>query len=360
MLSYMDLGIVPKHVAEADANALAEKPVGTGPFKFVSWEKRNKIELEANKEYFRGAPYVDRIVVRSIPDNNVRVVGLESGDLDLIHSPVPPEDWQRLEKDSKYKVFKTNALGYTFLTLNVEDPILSDKRVRQAIAYLSDRGTIARSIFLDMDTPGLSPLIPGTWAYADQGMPKFDYNPNQAKQLLQEAGWTPGPGGVLQKDGKPFQVTLTTNVDPNRSQVLEYLQNAYQQAGIQADVKVYEWPSFLADVQQGKFQIALLGSLNLTDPDRAMYLHFRTGGPNNFARYSNPAVDELLEKGRATTSLDERKRIYADAARTIAEDVPRIFLLYQGYVVMYRSYLEGYVVNPTGSMKSVEKVWLNK
>lgn len=354
LLQYLDMGIVPHGAAAELGLDFGDNPIGTGPFKLESWEKGNQVQLTAFDDYYKGRPNIDRINISVIPDNNVRLIALESGDLDLIHSPVPPQDLARLQDSEDLVVETTNALGYTYLNLNLNNPILEDVRVRKALAHLSDRETISEVIFYGMDTPGESFLQPNTFYDTDE-VTTYEYDPERAIQLLEEAGWTDSDGdGIRDKDGQPLAIELTTNVDPNRQQILEFLQGEWAQAGIDASVRVYEWPSFIADVIAGNYDISLIGWLLLTDPDRATFLQFHSEGDSNYGSYSNPEVDSLLEQGRSETDPEQRKEIYTELAQIITDEVPYIFLLNQGYVVMHDPDLEGFEVHPAGSWKSLE------
>lgn len=353
MLQYLDMGIVPSDAAERLGEEFGTNPVGTGPFKLAAWDRGATIRLAANDAYFKGRPSIDEVVISVIPDNNVRLIALESGDLDLIHSPVPPQDLARLQQAPNLVVHATNALGYTYLNVNLANPLLQDVRVRKALAYLTDTETISEVLFYGMDTPGTSFLLPGTYFYTDD-VNVYGYDPEKAAELFAEAGWADTNGdGVLDKDGQKLSFELTTNVDPNRQQVLEFLQGEWGAAGVEVSVRVYEWPSFIADVENGLHSIALLGWLNQADPDRS-YLAFKTGGDSNYGSYSNARVDELLDLGRSETDIDARKATYTEAAQIITDELPYIFLLNQGYIVIHSPALHGFDVRATGSWKSLE------
>jgi len=354
VLQYLDMGIVPHETAAELAADFGDNPVGTGPFQLASWEKGSRIVLEAFDDYFKGRPAIDRIEISVIPDNNVRLIALESGDLDLIHSPVPPQELARLESSPDLVVATTTALGYTYLNLNLANPVLQDVRVRQALAHLSDRDTISEVIFYGMDAPGMSFLLPNTYYYSDD-VRSYEYDPERAVELLEEAGWTDSDGdGIRDKDGVDLSIELTTNIDPNRQQILEFLQGEWSQVGIDASVRVYEWPSFIGDVIAGDYDIGLIGWLLLTDPDRATFLQFYSEGGSNYGGYSNAVVDRLLDEGRAETDAEARKAIYTEIAQLVTEEAPYIFLLYQGYVVMHDPGLDGFIVHPGGSWDSLE------
>jgi peptide/nickel transport system substrate-binding protein len=352
-LNYMEMGIVPKHLAEDPAADLANNPVGTGPFKFVRWERNSSIELTANAEYWNGAPTLAGIEFFIIPDNTVRATALETGDLDLIHSPLSPQDVARLEETDGVVVTRQTALGYTYLNFNTADPILSDVNVRRAIAHLIDKTVIADEIYQGMDTPGISPLVPNTWWYAD--VPDQPFDPAIAADLFAQAGWTDSDGdGVLDKDGQALSIVLKTHSeDPNRIQAIEYIQNVLSQNGVDASVETTEWPTFFDSILNHNYQIGLIGWLRLVDPDYAMYDQFRCGGGNNFGGYCNPVVDDLLARGRAETDQAARAAIYQEVAAIVTDEVVYEVLLYQGYIVAARDTVTGFVPHPAGSWKSL-------
>lgn len=360
LLQYMTLGIVPKASATSAGADFGSKPVGTGPFKFVSWQRGSRIELAANDKYFRGKPKIERLVIRPIPDNNVRLTALEAGDLQFIHSPVPPQDLSRLTQNNRLAVTKISALGFTYLNLNTKDPILSDKRVRRALAYLTDTDTISKEIFFGMDTPGSTFLIPGT-DYFTNAVTTYAFDLNKANDLLTQAGWIASTaGGIRSKNGKNLTIEIVTNVDPNRQQVLDFLQGEWRKAGVDVKVRAYDFAAMVNDLIAGKYQVSLIGQLNVVDPDATVYPYFKTGGANNWGKYSNPVVDKFAEEGRTTTNIPRRKPIYAQIARIISEEVPMIYLLHQGYVVIRDKGLEGFVTYPTGSWYSFESATYKK
>jgi peptide/nickel transport system substrate-binding protein len=351
LLSYMDIGIVPKHIGEKNDNSLSSNPVGTGPYKMVKWDKNSKISLEANEDYFGGKPKTKKITYFIIPDNSTRVASLESGDIDFVHSPLSPQDIKRMKANDKYVVQETQGLGFTYLNFNTKSPILSDVKVRQAISYLVNKDVISSDIYQGMDKPGNSPLLPASWAY-DDSIKGFPYDPAKAKELFKEAGWTDSNGdGILDKNGKKLTITLSTHTeDPNRIQTVEFLQNEFTKAGVLAQVKTSEWPTFSAALTDGKFDIALVGWLNQVDPDRSFYAPFHTDGGSNYGKYSNPQVDSLIDKGRSTMDQKERASIYQQAAKIVTDEVAYDVLLYQGYIAMYNKNLTGFTLNPSGSL----------
>ncbi len=357
-LSYMDFAILPKSVAEKAGDQFGNNPIGTGPYKFVSWKRGDTIQLEAFNDYFEGRPKLDSIMLKIVPDNSARVVALESGDLDLVLSPLSPQDVTRMQGKAGFKVNRMPAAGYTYISLNTADPALSDVKVRQALSYLVNREQILSTIYKGIGQVAKGPIPPGMWAYASD-VPSYDYSPDKAKALLDQAGWKAGADGMRAKDGKPLKLTIRTHTeDPDRRQVIEVLQAEFTKAGIQADTNVIDFASLINDMTAGKYQIAVIGWLNLANPDRAMFRQFTVGGAGNYGKYNNPEVDKLIKDARGTLDQAKAKELYQDATRKIIADAPYIFLQYQEYITIHKSNLNGFVMNPVQYFYSLKDVTL--
>ncbi len=357
LLAYLDMGIVPKKVAEVAGNKLAESPVGTGPFKFNRWDKGNRITLDRWDGYFRTPAYLDRVVLHIIPDNSVRAVGLESGTLDIIQSPMAATDVKRLKANTNFKLTQTTGLGITYINVNTSDPIFKDVKVRQALAYLVDRNTIVSTIYEGMDLAGVSSAIPGTW-WGAPNVKGYTYDPAKAAALLTEAGWVKGADGIYAKGGQQLKFKLTTYNDPNRMQLIQYLAAEWKKVGIIAETSVAEWAPFIAEVQASKHQVSVVGWLSLVDPDRAFYRQFAKDGDSNWGKYDNAKVNDLLVQARQEPDQTKRAALYAQAAQIIVDEAPYIYVTTQGYVCVYANKVRGYVVNPSQSVKGFQLAWL--
>jgi peptide/nickel transport system substrate-binding protein len=355
-LTYMDLGILPQAAATAAGAEFGNKPIGTGPFKFVSWKRNDTIELEANADYFEGRPKLDKVTLKIVPDNSARIVALESGDLDLVLSPLSPQDVTRLATKTGFKVNRIPAAGYTYINLNTADPILSDIKVRQAISFLVNRQQITDTIYKGIGKVAKGPIPPGMWAYTDD-LPSYDYSTTKAAQLLDDAGWKAGADGKRAKGGQPLKLTLRTHTeDPDRRQVIEVLQAEFTKAGITADTGVNDFATMINDMTAGKYQIAVVGWLNLSHPDRAMFRQFTIGNPNNYGKYNNADVDKLIKDARTTLDQNAAKALYVKASQQVVTDAPYIFLQYQEYITIHSTKVNGFVMNPVqyfGGMKDV-------
>ena len=336
LLSYLDIGIVPKALVEGGTD-IGLNPVGAGPMKLVSWNRGSEIVLEANESYWRGAPEIENVTIKIIGDNSARAQAFEAGDLDVIQSPLSPQDIERLSADDRFGNVITAGLGINYLNFNTKDPLLADPKMRQAFAKLVDQETIVNDIYQGVDQVAHSIILPSSWAFSDAiSQPTFDIEGAMAD--FAALGWSDSNGdGVLDKDGTDLAITLATHSeDPNRVQTVEYLQAIFESAGVKATAQITDWPSFSTNyVQQGKHQIAVLGWLNIVDPDRLMFAQFTTGGPTNWGGYSNPEVDKLLQEGRSTLDQAGRAAAYQGAAKILAEELPYYVVSAQGYQLFY-------------------------
>ncbi|HXF83712.1 MAG TPA: ABC transporter substrate-binding protein [bacterium] len=355
LLKYADIGIVPKAVVERAGAEFAARPVGTGPYKFVSWQRNSRITLEANPEYWKGRPRLSQVVFNIIPDNTTRAAALESGDVDLIHSPLSPQDVARLKTSNRLRVTEMTGLGITYLNMNMADPIIREARVRRALAHLIPQRTIVRQIYREMDRPATSVLLPAWSGVYTEEIAQPGHDIARAKALLAEAGWTDSNGdGVLDRGGQRLTITLRTHSeDPNRVQVVELLLSILRSFGVDARVEITEFPGLLQALLSGNYQVVLVGWLGLVDPDRGMYNQFHSKGSQNWGKYANPRVDALLEEGRQKADPNERARIYREVARIIATDLPYYVLTYQGYIVAVNRRVEGFTPIPSGSFRAL-------
>lgn len=356
LLSYLNIGIVP-HTAGDSAN-FATKPVGTGPYELKSWQRGSEISLVRNPHFFGRKPYLNQINFYVMPDNTAQVNAVKSGTLNMITSPLPAQDVVTLEHDRSVVVQKETGLGLIYLNLNLRDPILRDLRVREALNLLVNRKAITQAIYKGIDSPASTTLIPGTWSYDPHiAIPAF--NVAQAKKLLAQDGWKKNAQGILAKGGRTLSLQLSTYNDPNRVEILTYLQNVLSQVGIKASVVQEDWPTFIAGVIAHKYQVALIGWLGLVDPDKAMFEQFTTGGGFNWEGYSNKTVDRLLQQARTSSSTAQRKTLYAQASAIVLHDLPYIVLADQGWVVITGTKVHGMQINRTGSFRMLENVWLS-
>ncbi|HQZ11281.1 MAG TPA: ABC transporter substrate-binding protein [Devosia sp.] len=337
LLSYLDKGIVSKAAAEGGKDP-ATTPIGAGPMTLASWNRGSEIVLKASPTYWAGTPEVAGVTIKIIGDNSARAQAFEAGDLDVIQSPLSPNDIKRLAADDRFGYAIMAGLGVTYINYNTKDPLLADAGMRQAFSMLIDQNSIVNDIYQGVDQVATSIILPSSWAYsADIKQPTFSIEGAVAK--FNELGWKDSDGdGILDKDGKKLTVTLSTHSeDPNRVQAVELTQALMQSAGVDAQVQISDWPSFSTNyVQKSMHQIALLGWLNIVDPDRLLFGQLSTGGSTNWGGYSNPEVDKLLQEGRSSLDQAARTKAYQAAATILASDLPYFIISDQGYQLFYK------------------------
>ncbi|MBI5748659.1 MAG: ABC transporter substrate-binding protein, partial [Nitrospinae bacterium] len=187
-LDNMTLGIVPEHSAKEKGSDFSSHPVGTGPFIFKEWTQDERVILSANNSYFEGRPNIDGVIYKIIPDETIRVLELEKGDVQLLMNPITPDIIPRFEKNKNLKIIKNTGTNYSYIGFNLNDPILKNLKVRQAIAHAIDRDSICKYILkrLAKKTDGI--LTNYNWAY-EPDLKNYDYNPELSKILLDEAGY---------------------------------------------------------------------------------------------------------------------------------------------------------------------------
>jgi peptide/nickel transport system substrate-binding protein len=326
------------------------KPVGSGRYKFESWERGSRLVLRRNDDYWgvKGKPQA--LVYRGIPEANTRVSELLTGGVDLI-LPIPPDFVERLEKTSGVTVHKATGLTVWYAGFNVEKKPFTDRRVRQAFNHAVNKDAIVRDILKGTGIPAVGPLLPGTWAF-EPNVHKYPYNPGLARKLLAEAGypnglevdfWVPESGSGMQAP-----VEMSTVIQANLAAV-----------GVKAPLKTFEWGSYLGKVRSDAPALfALSWFLKSEDPDLSMYpLFFSKNQPlPNRSNYNNPEVDQLLVQARQLTDRAKRAELYRKAQRLIVEDAPWLFVDHEVQVVATRANVKGFHLHPSGFDLRVENV----
>jgi peptide/nickel transport system substrate-binding protein len=349
------MSIIPKHILEGkDINTadFNRSPVGTGPFKFKEWVTGDHITVARNLDYYLGKPRLAEIIFKIIPDANAQLVALEAGEID--ESGIPPKDYKRMKSLKGINVFEYDALTYTYLGLNLANPKFADIRVRQALAYATNKKQLVDIIFKGLASPAYAPSAPISWAYSDD-VAKYPYNPRKAKQLLKEAG------------AQHLEFTILVNQgNKEREKAAVILQQQYKKVGVKVNIRVMEWSALLKIINAPKgpkdFEAVIIGwSLGL-DPDAYSIWHSSQYPRGfNFIDYNNPEADRLLELGRTTIDRAQRKEIYAKLWKTIAQDQPYIFLWYPKTVVGVSERVGGLSKpGPAGLFLNIERVFVTK
>jgi peptide/nickel transport system substrate-binding protein len=347
------LGIVPAGAPKA-GNSNPRPPPGSGPFRLQALESGEKVTLQANPEYWEGRPPLPGVVFKIVPDALVRVLEFKQGAIDFMQNDLEPEMLPWLEKNTSARVETANGTTFQYIGFNLTHPILRHRKVRQALACAIDRDSIIRHLLKNIATEASGLLSPHSWAYEGNAR-RWPYDRARAKQLLDEAGFIDPDG-----DGpRPrFRLSFkTTNIDLRR-RIAEALKEQLSQVGIELELRTYEWGTFFSDVKSGNFHLYSLAWVGVEDPDiYHQIFHSSSTPPNgdNRGRYRNLEVDRLLDQGRAKVDRQERREIYAQVQRLLAEDLPYVPLWWWKNVIVKKPNLRGFVPYPDGELISFKK-----
>jgi peptide/nickel transport system substrate-binding protein len=329
MLGY-NIAIVPKHLLEGqDLNQpvqFIQHPVGSGPFKFKAFVQDSHLEVEANKDYYGGAPMLDGIVFKVITDGNARLAQLRAGEIDF--TIIDPPQLPAVQGAANLSVRRAPQVNYYFFAVNHDQPKLADVRVRQALSYAVDRQAIVTNILKGDGRVATGPINPLLGPYYNPKVETYSYDLGKAQGLLAEAGWKKGPDGVL-ANAKGEKFTLLFNGPkgyPVMEQVITYAGHQYQQLGIAVTLDIVDWPVHLQKYHDRQYD--LLMEWWITPPDPDLYDHYYSGSNNNWWSYKNPAVDKLAIAARSEPDPKKRIGLYHELQALLAKDVPVIYLYY--------------------------------
>jgi peptide/nickel transport system substrate-binding protein len=349
--------IVPEHILGKykDVNRVPfnQMPIGTGPFKVVRWVRGDHIELAANPEYFLGPPKLKTIVVREVPDENTSINQLRTHDIDWLFEP-SPNLYNVLKTVPETTIRLVEQPGTLRLLMNLTRPVLEDIRVRRAIAYAVDKESLVDRLTGGSARVAGADQPPFSWAYRAN---VTTYGPNVAKAraLLTQAGFTPGPNGIFQKNGQPLTLELSTNTaNVTRRLVQTQVQAMLHAAGIDAPIKNYPGNLFFATYGQGgvlstgKYDLAIYGWIAGIDPDdHALYgcNQFPPHG-TNYSRYCSAAMDSAQRAALASYEQPPRKSAYFTIQELIAADVPEVIVWYARTPQATNPDFKGFAPNP--------------
>jgi peptide/nickel transport system substrate-binding protein len=358
--------ILPRHVYEGTEirqNPANVRPIGSGAFRFVEWNRGSTIALERNPNYFRQQmPYLDRVVFRVVRDAASRVIALENKEVDFILGfdlPLRDSVQVRRSRDLKAVFNMDRAIsGQLFIGLNTSRPPFSDVRVRRAIAHAIDKNVIWQRVFFGLGAIAVSPISRYIGPQHNRGVTKFEYSTQRANQLLDEAALARGAGGSrlrvrLAVDGSSAEFTRIADI------VREQLADV----GIELTIETFDFNTWFDRVYVRRDYEMSTGR-RLTGPDAifAMNREFHSSNTQpaqrNFYLYRNPEVDRAIEEGLVETDATRRLQGAHRLQELIARDVPNVFLMDTPQPNAYRSVFQGLDNGPWGAVR-LEEVWVN-
>ena len=355
-IEQLTLGIVPAN-SRSNLAVPTQAPPGSGPFMLEAADPGEQITLRRNPQYWEQQPPLAGVIFRIIPDALVRVLEFKKGNIDLMQNDIEPDMVPWLEKNTGADVGAYPGTTFQYIGINLTHPILKNVKVRRALAYAIDRERLVRQILKGIGTVAGGVLSPLNWAY-EENVEHWPYDPERAKQLLDEAGFPdPDGDGPLPRFRLSFK---TTNIDLRR-RVAEAIKEQLQKVGIELDVRSYEWAAFYSDIKKGSFHLYSLAWVGILDPDILFQIFHSSSFPpagDNRGHYSNPELDRLLEQGRATNHQQERKQIYARAQKLLARDLPYVPLWWWKNVIVKKPIVQNFTPYPDGEMISLKQTRL--
>ncbi len=331
----------PKALASAD---FGQKPVCSGPYKFVERVQNDRIVLERFKDYWNAKDYnFERVIFQPIPDTTVRLANLQSGNLDLIER-LAPSDVPAVKGNAKLVFAPVSGIGYQGLTINTNNgdraktPLGQDKRVRQALELAIDRDVINEVVGQGIFPPAGQPF-PEASPYNNPKFAAKKRNVEQAKKLLKEAG----------VDRVKFELTFGTST--TTQQIAEIIQAMAAEAGFDISLRPTEFAAMQKEAQAGNFDVNAIGWSGRVDPDGNIHPFVTCKGGLNDGKYCNAEVDKILNEARIVNDEAKRKQLYDSAQEILKDELPIIYLYYQPWPFAHTKKLEGFKPYPDGMIR---------
>jgi peptide/nickel transport system substrate-binding protein len=346
------IGIVPVGSGADFDNRLT----GTGPFRFVSATQDDSVVVERNPDYFGGAPRISQVRFRVVPEAIVRALELRKGSADVEVNSLSPDMIPVLREQRSVEVAESPGTNYQYIAFNLDDPVLAKRQVRQALAYATNREEIIRYLYRGQAHPADGPLPESSWAYEPQ-IQRYEYNPQQAERLLDQAGFPRQP----EMAGMRLKLTLKTSTEENSRLLGAVLQEQWGKVGIDLELRPLEFATLFSDMAKGSFEMFTLrwvGANN--DPDTFFdYVlssrKFPPAGANR-GHYHNAEVDSLLDQARVESDREKRRALFSQVQKIVAEDVPYLSLWFMDNISVHRRRISNVQLSPTGDYDFLRSV----
>ena len=342
-------GMTATEIVSYEPYNRGEETIGTGPFKFAEWKPGEYIRVERNDNYWRGEQYplVDEIVFMFIPDDNTRFNALQSGEYHYGEiNAVQVKDFQA--EGMTVNSVPSNVIYHFEGNVNTPENafMFEDQKVRQALIYAVDRESIANDLMEGTVTVANSPLNPVSPFY-NPDVPKYEYNPDKALELLAEAGWTDSDGdGILDKDGVPFAFTIMNRSGrADRIAIAEVIQYQLGQIGIEVDFETLESAAWTGRWRAGEWDAIVSGWF--FGADSSLTNTYSCEGSNNMTGFCDPALDEVMRESDGYVTFEERKPLLDEAQMILGEDAHSMFLYNTPHITVVSDSLKNFASSGT-------------
>ena len=322
---------------------LDEKPIGTGPFQLVSYQKDTEIRYRAHPDYWQGKTPLDYLVFVIEPDASVRYAKLKAGDCHVMANP-KLEDVKRMRNDVNVQLLMKEDLNVGYLAFNTEKKPFDNVLVRQALNMAIDKQAIIDTIFQGGAKKAKNPIPPTVWSYND-GVQDYPYDPDKAKQMLVKAGYESGFATTI------WALPVQRLYNPDGRRMAELIQADWEKVGVKAEIVFYDWSEYLRRSKDGAHQSILLGwTGDNGDPDNflAVLLSCDTVGGANRARWCYPPFEELIKKAKTVIDFEERTRLYKKAQVIFKEQAPWVPIAHSMTFTPVRKNVINFRLDPFG------------
>lgn len=341
-------GILPEHVLGDAENPLTvasfnkQAPVGTGAFRVAEFVPGSYVRLERNPDYWEGEPKVASIVFSIVPDPNTQLAQILAGELDMV-TVSNPALLAGVGNNPNLEILEQSQNVYYFVALNQNDPRFQDVRLRQALLYAIDRNAIIDSVLQGYGSVATGPIAPLQQALYDGDVANYPFDPEKAKALLAEAGWTPGPDGILTKDGETLDIAMPTGQFGSLVPATLLVQQYWKEIGVNAEVQVLEWNAYIQQMFVNRqYEATLAWWSTPPTPDVSPYYESAAAeGGQNIPGYQSAELDEILSQGRAATTETEQVEVYGRMQEYLAQELPYLYLWYPDTITVRSVQLGG-------------------
>lgn len=335
-LDYMTMAVLPEHLLAGEdmqESDFFRHPIGTGPYKLAEWDEGQAITLEKNEEYFKGEPKIDEVVFKIVPDDNAKAMQMQSGELDL--ALLTPKDAQMFADQGGYTCYDMKTSDYRGILFNFANEYWTEnKDIIPAVCYGLDREAIIQSVLLGQGMTAYGPLQRNI--YNNENVEHYDYNPEKAKEILENAGCTMGEDGFYYRNGEKLGFVISVGAgDQVRIDIAQAAAQQLKEIGMDVSVEVP------AQVDWGRQMAYLIGWGSPFDADDHTYKVFGTDKGANYSGYSNELVDQYLTEARQSDDPEVRKEAYAKFQEELAKDPAFAFICYIDANYVAKSTIQG-------------------
>lgn len=348
-LAHSGTAIMSPNIIEEDYKQLEEggdvdayinqNPVGTGPFKFEEWTPGEKVVLVRNDDYWGETAKLDSVTFKVVDEQSSRVAELETG-VSHVADNIGPNNVSRVEGTDGIHVVQEPSVSLNYIGFNTQKEPFDDVRVRQAVSMAIDKDEIIQGVFNGIGIPAVGPLAPPVFGF-DENVSGLPYDPEQAKELLAEAGYPDG-----------FSTTIWTNDNEQRVDTAIAVQAQLKEIGVDVKIEELEWGAYLERTANGEHDMFILGwSAVTSDADYGMYPLFHSsahGDPGNRSFLEDEEVDKVLDEARRETDPDARQELYTEAQELLVELAPMIYIHHQEYLLGVSDNLKDFTIDAQG------------